>query len=99
MVTAAKISGEEALSYGLINHALAEDELDVKVQEIAEKLANGPFVAIQKTKSNLREGVKGDLAATLEMEAVNQHANFQTDDIIEGVMAFMQKRKANFKGK
>ena len=99
MTTAAKFSGEDALSYGLINHALEADELNTRVQEIAEKLANGPFVAIQKTKVNLRQGIKGDLAAALDTEAVNQKANFMTDDFIEGVMAFMQKRKPNFKGK
>ncbi|MDX2302578.1 MAG: enoyl-CoA hydratase-related protein [Microscillaceae bacterium] len=99
MATAAKIPAEEALRYGMINHLVADEELDAKVQEMAETLARGPFVAIQQTKANLRVGVKGDLAATLETEAINQKNNFQTEDLIEGVMAFLQKRKPQFKGK
>ncbi len=98
MTTAAKVSAEEALQYGMINRIIEEDKIDNYVQELAEKLANGPFVAIQQTKANLREGVRGTLESTLEMEAENQANNFQTQDFVEGVMAFLQKRKANFKG-
>lgn len=98
MTTAAKISAEEALALRMINHVVAEEEIDAAVQAIAEKLANGPFVAIQQTKANLREANAGTLDSTLEMEAENQANNFQTKDVIEGVMAFLQKRKPNYKG-
>ncbi len=99
MTTAAKVSAEEALQYRLINQIIAEEKIDAFVQEMAEKLANGPFVAIQQTKANLREGVRGTLESTLEMEAENQAKNFQTQDFVEGVMAFLQKRKPNYQGK
>jgi 2-(1,2-epoxy-1,2-dihydrophenyl)acetyl-CoA isomerase len=66
---------------------------------MAERLANGPYIAIQQTKANLREAMKGTLESTLEAEALNQARNFQTEDMIEGVVAFLQKRPANWKGK
>lgn len=99
MATAAKIKADEALQLGLINHLLPENELDTAVQTMAERLANGPYVAIQQTKANLREAMKGTLESTLEAEALNQARNFQTEDMIEGVVAFLQKRPANWKGK
>ncbi|TAF66666.1 MAG: hypothetical protein EAZ55_05560 [Cytophagales bacterium] len=99
MVKAAKISAADAEKWGMVNQLCKDEDLDAQVDEMVQFLATGPFVAIQKTKANLREALKGSIETTLEAEANNQLANFQTDDFIEGVMAFMQKRKPQFKGK
>ncbi len=98
MATAAKVTAQEALQYGMINQIIEDDKIDDFVLQLANQLADGPFVAIQQTKANLREGEKGSLESTLELEADNQANNFQTQDFIEGVMAFLQKRKPNFTG-
>ncbi len=98
MATHAILNGAEAKSLGLINHLVAETEIDQTVREMAERLAKGPYLAIQHTKSNLRAGLTEGLAAALEQEALNQGKNFQSKDFFEGVMAFLQKRKAQFKG-
>ncbi|MCU0446537.1 MAG: enoyl-CoA hydratase [Microscillaceae bacterium] len=98
MATAAKITAPEALAMNMINHIYSETDIDEEVQKMAEKLANGPFIAIQQTKANLREANSGSLETTLDMEAVNQANNFQSNDFVEGVSAFIQKRKPNFKG-
>ena len=66
---------------------------------MAKVLAGGPFLAIQHSKANLRVGTTQDLAAALDAEAVHQGANFKSQDFFEGVMAFIQKRKAKFQGK
>jgi 2-(1,2-epoxy-1,2-dihydrophenyl)acetyl-CoA isomerase len=97
MATHAMLSAEEAAQYGLINHALPADQLDPAVGDMARRLAEGPYVAIQHTKANLRAAQDG-LAAALDEEAVNQGKNFRTQDFFEGVMAFLQKRSARFKG-
>jgi 2-(1,2-epoxy-1,2-dihydrophenyl)acetyl-CoA isomerase len=99
MVTAAKVPAQEAHSLGLINRVLPDTELDEYVQNFAHQLANGALVAIKHTKANLREAVTGSLESTLELEAVNQGKNAQTQDFGEGLLAFMQKRKPNYKGK
>ena len=99
MTTAAKISAQEAESLGLINRALPAQELDTFVQNMASQLANGALVAIKHTKANLREATTGSLASTLELEAVNQGKNAKTADFMEGIRAFLQKQKPNYKGR
>lgn len=92
------ISGTEAESLGIINKILPDAELDSFVNSQAERIAKGPYLAIQRTKSNLRAGVTQGLEAALEQEADNQSLNAKSKDFFEGVSAFLQKRKANFKG-
>ncbi|TAG54715.1 MAG: enoyl-CoA hydratase [Cytophagales bacterium] len=99
MTTAARLSGEEVHQLGMINNTIVETEIDAYVQKIAEHIANGAYVAMQQTKINLREAEKRTLADALETEATSQAVNFKTDDLISGVMAFMQKKKPNYKGK
>lgn len=98
MATHAMIKAPEAERMGLINYALGEDVLDDAVQEMARRLAEGPYLAIQHTKANLRAAQQGGLAAALEAEALNQGKNFQSKDFLEGIMAFLQKRPARFQG-
>lgn len=98
MATHAMLSAEEAERYRLINAALPEEELNATVRDMAVRLAEGPYVAIQHTKANLRAAQNG-LEAALAEEARSQGKNFKTGDFLEGIMAFLQKRPAKFKGK
>lgn len=98
MATHQMISGKEALDWGLVNAVHQDAELDDFVKDVAMKLAEGPYLAIQHTKSNLRAAQQG-LEAALETEADNQGRNFRSMDFLEGIMAFLQKRPARFKGK
>jgi len=93
------ISAQEALSLGLVNRVVPFEELDATVNALAARLAASPAVALAKIKAGLNHGERNDLAAALEFEAVNQAACFRSEDFREGVAAFLEKRKANFKGK
>ncbi|MCI4669321.1 MAG: enoyl-CoA hydratase-related protein [Bacteroidia bacterium] len=92
------ITSSEAESLGLVNKILPDGELDSFVHEMAKSISEGPFIAIRNTKKNLYAGMTQGLAAGLDTEAVNQGENFVTKDFFEGIAAFLQKRKANFKG-
>ena len=98
MATHAMIEAEEAKKMNLLNDILPEDELDQAVMDMAQRLAEGPYLAIQHTKANLRATQSG-LAEALEQEAISQGKNFISSDFLEGIMAFLQKRPAKFKGK
>ena len=98
IASATVIEAPLAAEWGLINRLLPGEELDKHVDTLAQQLANGPFVAIQGNKANLRAAMEKGLAATLDQEATTQKKNFSSRDLIEGVMAFLQKRKPNWKG-
>jgi 2-(1,2-epoxy-1,2-dihydrophenyl)acetyl-CoA isomerase len=99
MATGEIISAQEALRLGLVNRVLSIGELDGAVDEMAARLAAAPAIALAKMKSGLNHGLQSDLASALDFEAVNQAACFQSDDFLEGVSAFLQKRKAKFSGR
>ena len=73
-------------------------ELDVEVEKLAERFNQLPHLALEKIKAGLNQNLHSALADALEFEAVNQDECFHSDDFIEGITAFLQKRKANFKG-
>jgi 2-(1,2-epoxy-1,2-dihydrophenyl)acetyl-CoA isomerase len=90
------IGAEEARQLNMINKVVPLAELDTTVDALAERLLAAPRVAIGKIKAGLNHGEKSDLAAALDFEAVNQDACFHSRDFIEGITAFVQKRKAVF---
>ncbi|HEX8745932.1 MAG TPA: enoyl-CoA hydratase [Pyrinomonadaceae bacterium] len=98
MATGEIIGAQEALRLGLVNRVVPFSELDATVDAIAERLASAPQIALAKIKAALNHSTYGDLPSALEFEAVNQDACFHSPDFMEGVTAFVQKRKAVFGG-
>ncbi len=98
MMTAEMISGEKAAEIGIVNAAYPKENLAEAVAKMTDFLATGPSMALAATKKNARVAEEGSLEDVLDMEAVNQGHNGRSKDFLEGVMAFLQKRKANFRG-
>jgi 2-(1,2-epoxy-1,2-dihydrophenyl)acetyl-CoA isomerase len=96
MATGDIISAQDAHQLGIINKVVPLAELDATVDALAVRLAKSPGVAMARIKAGLNRGAQGDLASALDFEAVNQDACFHSPDFIEGVTAFMEKRKAVF---
>jgi 2-(1,2-epoxy-1,2-dihydrophenyl)acetyl-CoA isomerase len=96
MATGDIIGAQEAHQLGIVNKVVPFAELDSTVDSLAARLAQAPRLAIARIKAGLNHGSQSDLAAALDFEAVNQDACFHSPDFIEGVTAFMQKRKAVF---
>lgn len=99
LVNPQKITADQAHELGIVNKVFCKGDLDASVQEMANYLINGPYLAFQHTKSNLRAAMNHGLEASLEQEAINQGVNFRSADFFEGVSAFLMKRQPKFKGK
>jgi len=97
--TAKMVDAKEAEKIGLINKAVPADELDNEVNTLAKQLAEGPTVAFGIAKKIINKGLTMDLSSVLECEALGVTIAGTTEDAQEGVMAFLEKRKAEFKGK
>ncbi len=97
--TAKMVDAKEAERIGLISKAVLADELDNEVNMLAKQLAEGATAAFGIAKKIINKGLSMDLSSILECEAFGQTIVGTTQDAQEGVMAFLEKRKAEFKGK
>jgi 2-(1,2-epoxy-1,2-dihydrophenyl)acetyl-CoA isomerase len=93
------VPAQQAFEMGMINRVVAPAELDATVDAMVERLASAPAIALAKIKAGLTNGLQSNLASALEFEAAGQGECFRSADFIEGVAAFLQKRKAVFTGK
>jgi 2-(1,2-epoxy-1,2-dihydrophenyl)acetyl-CoA isomerase len=89
----------EALALGMVNAVVPTDQLDVATQEIIDAIAAGPPLALSSSKRELDNAGQTSLAQALETEALAQSVNAQTDDMREALMAYAERRPANFTGK
>lgn len=97
--TAKMVDAKEAERIGLVSRAVPAEELDNEVNMLAKQLAEGPTVALGIAKRIINKGLSMDLSSVLECEAFGQTIAGTTEDAQEGVMAFLEKRKAKFKGR
>ena len=98
-ITGEVIDAATALDIGLVNRVVPADALVKEVSGLAARLAAMPTAAIGETKALLREAAGLHLEAALEAEAQAQARMGQTDDHLEGVMAFAEKRDPHFRGR
>ncbi|NLB88794.1 MAG: enoyl-CoA hydratase/isomerase family protein [Syntrophomonadaceae bacterium] len=92
------IDAESALAYGLVNKVVADEVLLDEAMNLAKKIAAGPPEALKAAKKVINYGVDLDLKAGIELEAISWSNLFSTQDQKEGMQAFLEKRKPNFKG-
>jgi 2-(1,2-epoxy-1,2-dihydrophenyl)acetyl-CoA isomerase len=93
------IDAEEAQSLGLVTWVRPADEIDTYVDDLADRLAAGPPVALAQSKALLNDGATATLREALANEARAQPGNFATADSAEAYTAFAQKRDAQFTGR
>ena len=96
--TGRKVSAKEAQELGIINKVVKAAELDKAVEEISNYYAMAPTKAIGLMKKMLNKSFHSDLDTMLDYEAYCQEIAGASSDNKEGVMAFLEKRKPQFKG-
>lgn len=84
---------------GLANRVVGDDELVAETMALAEKLGNGPSVALRYMKRNLNVAERGTLSEGLDSEAYGMLRARASDDHKEAARAFVEKRKPEFKGR
>jgi 2-(1,2-epoxy-1,2-dihydrophenyl)acetyl-CoA isomerase len=93
-----KVPAPKALEWGLINRVVADDAFEAEAEALVQKLAAGPTRSYAGTKRQLNNWLYARMDEQLELEADIQQEMAATGDFAEGVMAFVQKRRAGFQG-
>jgi enoyl-CoA hydratase/carnithine racemase len=99
ILTARRITAEEALAVGLVSQVVPGDRLIPTCRELASQIAqNGP-IAIQQAKFAINKGIDAPLEVGLNIESNAYWHCIPTEDRLEGLKAFKEKRKPNYKGR
>jgi enoyl-CoA hydratase/carnithine racemase len=93
-----KIEAKTMVDLGLVVHAVAETEIASAARDLARAIENGPPHAYAEIKRAVYGSI-GDLEAALRREREGQLKLLRTNDVMEGVMAWAQKRPPTFQGK
>ena len=94
-----RVPAPQALEWGLVNFVHPDDRLADEADALAQRLAAGPTRSYAASKKALNNVLYPTMDEQLELEAELQHQMARTDDFIEGVTAFVEKRDAQFVGK
>ncbi|MEA1902614.1 MAG: enoyl-CoA hydratase-related protein [Actinomycetota bacterium] len=93
------IGAEEALSIGLVLEVVPPEDLPARAQELADSLLKGAPIAQAMIKQGLNASFESSFAESVSWEGQSQAIAFGTEDVAEGIGAFLQKRDPEWKGR
>jgi 2-(1,2-epoxy-1,2-dihydrophenyl)acetyl-CoA isomerase len=99
IMTGEPIRADQALALGVANRVVAPSSLRDEAMKLAHSLAKGPPLAFAEIKRSVRASLGGTIDTALEHEKTGQLRCLRSNDCMEGVMAWMQKREPVFQGK
>jgi enoyl-CoA hydratase len=94
-----RLSAAEAEAVGLVSRAVAPEELDAVVGELATRLAKAATLALGLIKDAVSRGLETSLDKGLEIEARNFAKATLSEDAVMGIMSFLSKQDPEFKGR
>ncbi|MEM1198172.1 MAG: enoyl-CoA hydratase [Pseudomonadota bacterium] len=97
--TGRRVPSDEALELGIFNEVVPAEALDARSMELAGQIATGAPLALRFMKENFNRAASGDLRTCLDMEADRMVRCTQSEDHLEGVAAFKEKRPPKFAGR
>lgn len=95
----AELSAADAHRIGLVNKVVPDNDFLAELTEWARRLASGPTRALAAAKVMLNQALDSDRTAALSLEALLVEQVAATDDVAEGIAAFMEKRDPDFRGR
>lgn len=99
MVTGEPVAPEEALQLGIVDRLFPEEKFEEDVTGFARKLATGATLAQGHIKLSVNLGLETSLAEGLSLERAHQNQLFASEDVAEGLKAFLEKRPPKFRGR
>ena len=93
-----RIPAPQASAWGMVDVLVSDETFAAEVDALAERMATGPTRAYAGAKAQLNARMYAGLDAQLELEASLQEQMAGSDDFVEGVSAFLEKRGASFTG-
>jgi enoyl-CoA hydratase len=97
LMTGDALTGAQAAAIGLVNHAVPAAELEARTYAFAERMANGPRLAIEMTKRSVNLYLRNILNQIIDASLALEGHTFRTANHEEAVSAFLAKRKPDFK--
>ncbi|MCW2793852.1 MAG: Enoyl-CoA hydratase [Nocardioides sp.] len=92
------LTAQEAYDAGLVTHVASDEEFPALVAELVRRLASGPPLAFAASKKAINAATLGALEAALERERTGQTVLLRTSDVAEGMRAFTERRRPEFRG-
>ncbi|KEK11871.1 enoyl-CoA hydratase [Lysinibacillus sphaericus] len=97
--TARRLNAEEAKNYGIVEYVHETHEVMERAQQLALEMAKNAPLSLVQAKVAMNQGVEVDLATGLKIESLAYSALIPTEDRLEGLLAFQEKRAPHYSGK
>ncbi|WP_027963304.1 enoyl-CoA hydratase-related protein [Halalkalibacillus halophilus] len=99
ILTAKRISAQEALNVGMVESIHSQDSLEIEAVQIALDIANNGPIGVRMAKKAIDQGFGQDLSVGLQIEKECYMQTIHTEDRLEGLKAFKEKRRPKYQGK
>ncbi|WP_427109313.1 enoyl-CoA hydratase [Lysinibacillus xylanilyticus] len=97
--TARRLNAEEARSYGIVEYVHEGHDVLEQAQQLALEMAKNAPLSLVQAKIAMNQGIEVDLATGLKIESLAYNALIPTEDRLEGLLAFQEKRTPQYLGK
>ncbi|RZP20791.1 MAG: enoyl-CoA hydratase/isomerase family protein, partial [Candidatus Actinomarinales bacterium] len=97
MMTTKEIDGQTMSELGMLYKLIEKENLDTELSNLIDLLNEQSFISICMIKDQIKQGLDLTISETLDFEGENQNKRFVHSDAMEGMAAFVEKRKPNYK--
>ena len=99
LFTGRRLTAHEAERHGLVARVVPHEQLMDSVMELAGTIAKNPPGVLRLAKESIYRSLSSDLETAFARESQVQLECFYSEDFLEGVTAFVEKRRPQFKGR